>query len=324
MRKIAVLTGLLGIAFLCASTAASLQGYVDTLSAAKSLKAEYSVNVVGGGSKKAFSVELSKPNMARIDRENELVIADGKDILTFDKKANTYYKRPQTAAELNTLFADDELSIFKPFFDAKSFAGISASDGGTKTRKGMQLRLFNGTMDKGRKLANFYIDDQNLARQVELVYPDKDIRWLIDTQSFAVNGETSADAFAFKAPSGARELSLEEMSVGKWFHNLDEAAKIAKATNKIIMIDFMTTWCGPCKIMAAEAFTSEPFMERAKNFVLCKLDAEVETGLAAKYSVTAYPTVVFIKPDGTMVHKFVGYGGIHQVCGDMDKALANR
>lgn len=324
MRKIAILSGFLGIAFLFATSASSLQGYVDTLNAAKSLKADYTVNVIGGA-KKTFSVELSKPNMARIDKQNELIIADGKDILTYDKKAMTYYKRPQTESEFTGLFRDDELSFFRPFFDAKSFAGISVSDGGAKTRKGMQLRMFAGSMDKGRKQANFYLDNGNIARQVELVYPDKDIRWLIDTQNFNVNGEVSpADAFAFKAPSGSRELSLEEMAVGKWFHNFDEAVKIAKATNKIVMIDFMTTWCGPCKMMAAEAFTADSFMAKAKDFVLCKLDAEIETGLAAQYKVDAYPTVVFIKPDGTMIHKFVGYGGTAQVLGDMDKALAAR
>ena len=106
MRKIAILSGLLGIALLFASNSSSLQGYVDTLNGAKSVKADYTVNVIGG-TKKSFSVELSKPNMARIDKENELIIADGKDILTYDKKAMTYYKRPQSDSEFAALFGDD-------------------------------------------------------------------------------------------------------------------------------------------------------------------------------------------------------------------------
>lgn len=322
MRKIAILSGLLGVAFIFATASASLEGYVETLSGAKSIKAEYTVNVIGGATR-SYNVELSKPNMARIDKPNELVIADGKNILTYDKKAKTYFKRPQTEAEFNGMFREDELSIFAPFFNAKSYAGIKTSDGGSKSRKGMQLRVINGTMDKGRKTANFYIDDTNIARQIELVYLDSNVRWLIDTKNVTIGtGEMDANLFAFKAPEGSRELSADEMNTGKWFHNLDEAMKIAKATGKVVLVDFYTTWCGPCKQMAAEAFTSEPFLAKAKDFVLCKLDAEVETGLASQYAVRAYPTVVFVNGDGKKIHEFVGYGGVNQVCGDMDKALA--
>jgi outer membrane lipoprotein-sorting protein len=320
MRKIAILSGLLGVAFIFATASPSLEGYVETLNGAKSLKAEYTVNVIGG-STRTFNVELSKPNMARIDKPNELIVADGQSILTYDKKAKTYYKRPQTEAEFNSMFREDELSIFAPFFNSKSYAAIKTTDGGVKNRKGMSLRVFNGTMDKGRKTANFYIDDKNIARQIELVYTDKDVRWLIDTKSVTVGtDELAANMFAFKAPEGSRELTADEMNTGKWFHNFDEAIKVSKATGKVIMIDFYTTWCGPCKQMAAEAFTSEPFLERAKDFVLCKLDAEVETGLAAQYGIRAYPTVVFVNSEGKKVHEFVGYGGINQVCNDMDKA----
>lgn len=323
MRKVAIISGLLGIAFVVAnSVSAGLDSYVNALSNAKSLKAEYTVNVIGGTSR-SYNVELSKPNMARIDKPGEIIVADGTNILTYNKKDKTYFKQPQTPNDFAAMFREDELSLFAPFFNSKSFQNIKATDGGPKTRKGMQLRLINGSMDQGRKLANFFLDESNLARQVELVYTDQNVRWLIDTKSIAVGGEElGANAFAFKAPEGSRELSAEEMSVGKWYHNLDEAMKVAKMTNKIVLVDFYTTWCGPCKKMAAEAFTSEPFLEKAKDFVLCKLDAEIETDLASKYQVTAYPTVVFVDGDGKKVHQFVGYRNVAQVCGDMDKAKA--
>lgn len=323
MRKLAILGGIVvaGV-FAAANTGGALDGYVQALNNAKSVKADYTVQVIGGMSK-TYSVQLSKPNMVRIDGPNELIVADGQNVTTYDKKNKTYFKKAQDNNEVMGMFNEDDLSIFAPFFNSKSFNDLKTTDGGVKNRKGLSLHLVNGTAPNGKRQANFYLDDTQVARQLEFVYPDNNIRVLVDTKNVTVSGDVmGGDAFAFKAPEGARELSAEEMNAGKWFHNLDEAKKIALATNKIIMIDFMTTWCGPCKMMAAEAFTSEPFLQRTKKLVLCKLDAEVETGLAAQYEVNAYPTVVFIKPDGTMVHKFVGYGGIDQVVGEVDKALA--
>ena len=38
-----------------------------------------------------------------------------------------------------------------------------------------------------------------------------------------------------------------------------------------------------------------------------KIDAEKEAELAKRYKVDAYPTVLFLKPDGTEVDRLIGY-----------------
>ncbi len=100
----------------------------------------------------------------------------------------------------------------------------------------------------------------------------------------------------------------------KWENVLAEAKK----ENKLIFLDAYTSWCGPCKWMAANVFTNDTAAQfYTKNFVNAKFDMEKGEGkiLAECYHVTMYPTLLFINGDGEVVH---------QACGSMplDKFLA--
>ncbi|MBB2151378.1 thioredoxin family protein [Pedobacter gandavensis] len=78
-----------------------------------------------------------------------------------------------------------------------------------------------------------------------------------------------------------------------------EVLKKAKELNKPIFIDVYTSWCGPCKVMAAEVFTRpEIGAKYNKGFVNFKIDAEKGEGIAIaqKYEVKSYPTYLFINP----------------------------
>jgi len=88
-----------------------------------------------------------------------------------------------------------------------------------------------------------------------------------------------------------------------------EALAAAKAEGKNVFIDFMTSWCGPCKMMANNVFPQKnvgDFMN--KNFVCIKIDAEKGEGpdLAKKYEVEAYPTMVMIDPNEKEIGRTVG------------------
>jgi len=84
----------------------------------------------------------------------------------------------------------------------------------------------------------------------------------------------------------------------------------AQKENKVIFIDAYTTWCGPCKMMAAKVFpdakVGEVYNER---FINAKFDMEKGEGLAMakRYSVMVYPTYLFVDGNGDIVHKGIGY-----------------
>lgn len=93
---------------------------------------------------------------------------------------------------------------------------------------------------------------------------------------------------------------------GSWEQLMAEA----KQSGKPVFVDVYTTWCGPCKLMAKNIFPHHAVGETYNSsFINYKLDAETSEGkvLAKQYNVGAYPTFLYLKNDGELVHKAIGY-----------------
>jgi len=315
------------VAIMAMVESTALAPYVQAMQGAQSLQAEYSVSQVGGTTEK-YSIQMSKPNLLRLNTPTTLTVADGKQITYFDKKLNSYYTADQTPEKLMEIFNEDNVALFKAFFDAKALDYVaSAKNDGTIKRGSKTLKkvAVNGDA-KGEFTMTLYLDStSNLLSQAEITTRNgSQASTRILTANKVDPSAISGSLFAFNAPAGSKEMSAEDMMVGKWFHNFDEAMNVAKRTGKVMMVDFYATWCGPCKMMDAEVFKSADFPDRSKDFILVKIDAEIDTANAAKYGVNAYPTVKFINGQGKIVHEFVGYGGPAMVYGEMDKARSKR
>src|SRR5262245_22764339 len=90
--------------------------------------------------------------------------------------------------------------------------------------------------------------------------------------------------------------------------SFDEALKAAQNSNKVVMIDFFTTWCGPCKRLDETTWKDEKVQQfLSEKMIALKIDAEKQIELAKRYNVRAYPTIVFVKPDGSLTAFIVGY-----------------
>jgi len=222
-----------------------LANFAKALNSAQSLSTTYTVGPVAD-TKATISVDLAKPNLARIDRPNQLIVADGKNIITFDKKQQTYYKQPQTQDALIALFNGDELGVWASFFDAKAFNGVaSAKNLGVKNRKGGPLNVVEAQIDAaGKKTVTLYLNPQdNVARQAEMVQKDAGVTdsVILDTKSLTLGG-TDVKLFAFTPPSGSRELTADELMSDKWYTSLDEGIAAAKSTHRLLFVDFYADW----------------------------------------------------------------------------------
>lgn len=91
---------------------------------------------------------------------------------------------------------------------------------------------------------------------------------------------------------------------------LADATARAAAEKKPVMIDFITDWCRWCDTLDARTYSDAGVASFINgNLVAIKIDAEKGEGvaIAKRYGVNAYPTIVFVRPDGEEIDRILGY-----------------
>lgn len=84
----------------------------------------------------------------------------------------------------------------------------------------------------------------------------------------------------------------------------DEFEKMI-GSDKIVLVDFSATWCGPCQMMAPAVKELEKEYEKNDKIKIVAVDIDENPEIAAKYSVMSVPTFLFIKK-GEVVESIIG------------------
>jgi len=105
-----------------------------------------------------------------------------------------------------------------------------------------------------------------------------------------------------------------------WLTDLPKAEQQAKAENKLVLMDFTgSDWCPWCIKLDKDVLDQDAFADYAnKNLVMVLVDfpnknpqsdalKAANAALGQKYNVNGYPTLVLVKPDGSVVWTQVGY-----------------
>lgn len=79
--------------------------------------------------------------------------------------------------------------------------------------------------------------------------------------------------------------------------------KFSEAGDKLVVVDFFATWCGPCKRIAP--FLEKIAEEKKDKLVMLKVDVDEVEELIGEYSIEVMPTFVF-KRKGELVETLVG------------------
>lgn len=75
-------------------------------------------------------------------------------------------------------------------------------------------------------------------------------------------------------------------------------------TDKLVLIDFFATWCGPCKMLSP--IIEEISNEYSNSIKVCKANVDENQDLALKYNIMSVPTLIFLK-NGEIVKSSVGF-----------------
>lgn len=107
---------------------------------------------------------------------------------------------------------------------------------------------------------------------------------------------------------------------------LSPALEKAAQENKLLFIDFYTTWCMPCKLMEKEVFTNEEIGAFLNgDFINLRIDAERGNGpnLATIFGVKGYPTLLFLNASGEVLVRKEGAAFHSELKKLGEKALRN-
>jgi len=317
----------IGLVYAQATGRSVVESHLKALASAQSLRVEYTVQPIGGAPAK-FSAILAKPNLLRLETDAKLVVSDGKELVTYDKKEKTYVRQPLTEALLASALEPAEWALWAPFFQPKAMDRATPVRAlGQRVRKGVPMQAVEVDWPGKLGRATLYADGRDgVVRQAEWMRQEQSgaKTVVLDTKSLTLGGAVAPDVFAFRVPEGSRQITLEELNALKWLKDFDEALALAAKTGKYVFIDFYTDWCVWCKELRKNVFPTPEFKAMAKSFVFVEIDAEAKPALAQAYGVDAYPTCVIVDSQGALVHKIVGYKDKDAFVAEMKQAIGLR
>lgn len=88
-----------------------------------------------------------------------------------------------------------------------------------------------------------------------------------------------------------------------------EILKKARTEKKMVLLDMVASWCGPCKIMDKTTFADPTVTAWAnKSVIAARFDAERGEGrkLAYRYAIRSFPTILFLDSKGNEVDRLLG------------------
>ncbi len=109
-------------------------------------------------------------------------------------------------------------------------------------------------------------------------------------------------------------------SAGLKWQNWDSGLRVAVKTQRPVLVDVYTDWCGWCRRMDRDVYTRDDVRDYlSRRFVTVKLDAEAtdeasyqgrmytSRSLAGRFGVSGYPTTIFLRANGEHLVNVPGY-----------------
>ncbi|MBQ8794812.1 MAG: thioredoxin [Clostridia bacterium] len=93
-------------------------------------------------------------------------------------------------------------------------------------------------------------------------------------------------------------------------------SKEVMETEKVVLLDFWATWCGPCQMIAP---ILEEVAQECPDVTIGKIDVDKEQELAMSFNISSIPTLIVIK-NGKAVDKAVGLRAKNQIIEMIDNA----
>lgn len=86
-------------------------------------------------------------------------------------------------------------------------------------------------------------------------------------------------------------------------HVTKENFKEVVENNKVVLLDFFATWCGPCRMLTP---VLEELSEEVSDVTIVKVDVDQDGALAQRFGIMAVPTMILFE-NGEPVKQLQGF-----------------
>ncbi len=118
-------------------------------------------------------------------------------------------------------------------------------------------------------------------------------------------------------------FSISSFASVNWLSDLEQAKKVAIATNKLIFVDFTASWCGPCRMMERESWSNNEVATLMSSYVPVQIDLDQQRSLAQKYGVRGIPNLFILDSNGYVLYEDMSYKTKSQVLNLLKKYALN-
>ncbi|MHB1558984.1 MAG: thioredoxin family protein [Isosphaeraceae bacterium] len=108
-----------------------------------------------------------------------------------------------------------------------------------------------------------------------------------------------------------------------WRSDYGGALEEARATNRLVWIQFSGPWCPNCVRMERDSFPDADIIEHSqRSFIPLKLRSDVHEQLALAFNLSGLPATVLVTPDRQIVAVHQGYLGPDELDGLLSQSVA--
>ncbi len=125
-----------------------------------------------------------------------------------------------------------------------------------------------------------------------------------------------------------QDTAKEDIHEIQWITNMDIALVLANEQNKPLVVDFMATWCPPCRMMEDSTFSDPVVIRKSMDFIPVRIDVDKQENIANKYNGNAskyggvgIPNILFMTSEEKKLKHPIGYIGPKDFIAIMDSVL---
>jgi len=132
---------------------------------------------------------------------------------------------------------------------------------------------------------------------------------------------------ASKLPPGDFPETLQPLMIGMWHTDERTAWRVARSSNRGLVIDFRAEWCLPCMLLEHRTFADPEVKQRlVESFVPLRIDVTEETMAGRKqldrFRIVSLPAVVILDANGNEIDRINRYVDASVFLARLDTARA--